>query len=225
MGAFAAAVEEDISACKQAASAAPPNPQQQQQQRQQQQQQRQQQQRGSAGGRTSARLAGVVGGGATHADRLTDTFGAFDACVEAARVEPAVFAFAAWRQQQKQQQQKQQQQRWLQPGQWVEVLAARTEDKRFFYSSIGVVQQVRLTLPLGLVCLGTFCFVLRFCCFACFAFACFFPYPSTAINGAVSVAALFVDSVYFFSSCFALIFIILFIAAARLLLVVSLRSF
>ncbi|OEH74133.1 hypothetical protein cyc_08871 [Cyclospora cayetanensis] len=30
----------------------------------------------------------------------------------------------------------------LRPGQWVEVLASKKEDKRFFYSSIGVVQQV-----------------------------------------------------------------------------------
>lgn len=102
----------------------------------------QQQQRIPGGGRTSARLAGIgggFGGVGLHSDSLADAFGAYDACVEAARVEPAVFAFAAWRQQQQEQQQHN---KCLRPGQWVEVMTSKKEDKRFFYSAIGVVQQV-----------------------------------------------------------------------------------
>ncbi|KAL8436574.1 hypothetical protein ACSSS7_001606 [Eimeria intestinalis] len=96
------------------------------------------QQRSSAGGRSSARLAGsgaAFGNSGGHGDSLMSTFGAYDACVDAARVEPAVFAFAAWRQQQRQQH------TYFKPGQWVEVINAKKEDKKFFYSSIGVVQQ------------------------------------------------------------------------------------
>ncbi|KAL8430329.1 hypothetical protein Efla_001094 [Eimeria flavescens] len=92
----------------------------------------------STGGRASARLAGLestFSNGGGHADSLAEAFGAYDACVDAARVEPAVFAFAAWRQQQRQHN------RYLKPGQWVEVINAKKEDKKFFYSSIGVVQQ------------------------------------------------------------------------------------
>ncbi|KAL8445492.1 hypothetical protein Emed_005573 [Eimeria media] len=96
------------------------------------------QQRVPAGGRTSARLAcseAAFGSSGAHADSLTSTFGAYDACVDAARVEPAVFAFAAWRKQQRQHN------KYFKPGQWVEVINAKKEDKKFFYSSIGVVQQ------------------------------------------------------------------------------------
>ncbi|KAL8451598.1 hypothetical protein Emag_002641 [Eimeria magna] len=96
------------------------------------------QRRVSAGGRTSARLAcseAAFGNSGARVDSLTSTFGAYDACVDAARVEPAVFAFAAWRQQQLQHN------KYFKPGQWVEVINAKKEDKKFFYSSIGVVQQ------------------------------------------------------------------------------------
>lgn len=105
----------------------------------------QHQQRGPVGGRTSARLAGTGGGfgGGGQTDHLADTFGAYDACVEAARVEPAVFAFAAWRQYHRRHQQHQQQYQCLSPGQWVEVMIANKEDKRFFYSAIGIIQRVR----------------------------------------------------------------------------------
>ncbi|CDJ68399.1 hypothetical protein, conserved [Eimeria necatrix] len=98
----------------------------------------QQQQRGSVGGRMSARLAGVLAGGGVHAESLTGTFGAYDACIEATRVEPAVFAFAVWRQQ------LDCHSKCCRPGQWVEVISSKKEDKRFLYSAIGIVQQ---TLP------------------------------------------------------------------------------
>ncbi|KAL8272316.1 hypothetical protein Esti_003770 [Eimeria stiedai] len=77
----------------------------------------------------------ALGSSGGHGDSLTSTFGVYDACVDAARVEPAVFAFAAWRQQQRQHN------KYFRPGQWVEVINAKKEDKKFFYSSIGVVQQ------------------------------------------------------------------------------------
>lgn len=106
----------------------------------------QQQQRGSVGGRMSARLAGVSAGGGIHAESLTGTFGAYDACIEATRVEPAVFGFAVWRQQ------LDCHSKCCRPGQWVEVISSKKEDKRFLYSAIGIVQQVRQHAALFCLC-------------------------------------------------------------------------